>query len=120
MAEALHAAPEYRGWRPTWTVADHLAAHLAPVVADLIAAAEQRGREDNAEHSLCYVHGSPAYEALYAQAKREGAEEVRARVEAVISQWPTGDNGQDYRAAVTQCATAIRRALGGTAGEGEA
>ena len=31
-----------------------------------------------------------------------------AKFEALVDQWPVGDNGQDYRAAVTQCAAAIR------------
>jgi hypothetical protein len=45
------------------------------------------------------------------EAARQARAEVVARVEALVDQWPVGDNGQDYRAAVTQCAAAIRAAL---------
>ena len=34
-----------------------------------IAAAEQRGREDNSNHGQCYVNGSVALEALLAEAR---------------------------------------------------
>ena len=46
-----------------------------------IAAAEQRGREDNTEHAQCIVHGSKAHDALMDRLAR--AEEVVARVEAL-------------------------------------
>lgn len=34
-----------------------------------------------------------------------------ARVEALVESWPHGDNGQGYRAAVTQCRAAVLAAL---------
>lgn len=46
------------------------------IVAERVAKAEQRGREDNADHAQCYVHGSKAYEALIEQAKQRGRDEV--------------------------------------------
>lgn len=43
----------------------------------------------------------------------EAAEAAVERVRALADSWPVGDNGQDYRLAVTQCATAITAALEG-------
>ena len=45
---------------------------------ELLAAAEQRGREDNWGHQMCYVHGSKALAALVAEAEERGADRVRA------------------------------------------
>lgn len=41
-----------------------------------LAAAEQRGREDNANHSMCYVYGSQALQARLAEVWWEGHREV--------------------------------------------
>lgn len=55
---------------------------LAPEVARIEGEAEQRGREDNAEHAMCYVHGSGALEARLAEereaALREAADDIQA------------------------------------------
>jgi hypothetical protein len=56
--------------------AAHLAAVLSPLVEQAIVAAEQVGREDNAEHDQCYVYGSRALEAKLEQARQEGAREA--------------------------------------------
>lgn len=40
--------------------------------------------------------------------EQAAAAQVRDRMLALVDSWPTGDNGQDYRAAVTQCAIAVR------------
>lgn len=45
-------------------------------LAEVVREAEQRGREDNADHGMCYVHGSKALEALIEQAKQRGRDEV--------------------------------------------
>lgn len=49
-----------------------------------IADAEQRGREDNSDHGMCYVHGSDALEAhdrqIAAQSLRSVATTVDGRV----------------------------------------
>lgn len=49
---------------------------LAPLVEQAIVAAEQVGREDNAEHDQCYVYGSCALEAKLEQARQKGAREA--------------------------------------------
>lgn len=54
------------------SVADSLASLIARMVAD----AEQRGREDNADHGQCYPHGSRALDARLAAAKAEALREV--------------------------------------------
>lgn len=51
---------------------DALTDAVAHIVAERVAAAEQRGREDNADHGMCYVHGSKALEARLAAAWDEG------------------------------------------------
>ena len=45
-------------------------------LATQIAAAEQRGREDNADHGQCYVFGSKALAAVRAEAWDEGHRDV--------------------------------------------
>ena len=47
--------------------ADPVLAAVEQIVAREVAAAEQRGREDNEDHGLCYVHGSKALEAYVAE-----------------------------------------------------
>jgi len=42
--------------------------------AERIAQAEQRGREDNVHHAMCYAVGSKALAERIAQARREGAD----------------------------------------------
>jgi hypothetical protein len=59
---------------------DWLAAHTAQRVA----VAEQRGREYNADHDMCYVHGSEALAALVAGAKADERERIAAAIEAEI------------------------------------
>lgn len=50
----------------------------------VIAEAEQRGREDNADHGMCYVHGSAALAALIAA---EVARERTAVAEEIARAW---------------------------------
>ncbi|HET7327866.1 MAG TPA: hypothetical protein VFJ14_11350 [Nocardioidaceae bacterium] len=64
----------------------------------------------------CYLAGHPEDEDCPEHdpillAEQRGAARVKAAVESLIDQWPVGDNGQDYRRAVTQCAQAVRAAL---------
>ena len=54
-------------------------------LAARIAAAEQRGREDNADHAMCYVHGSEALAARERQAGAAALREAAADVEALES-----------------------------------
>lgn len=61
-----------------------VAAALAPAVAQMLAEAEQRGREDNADHGMCYVHGSKALDARLAEAR---AEALRGAADA----WQVGE-----------------------------
>lgn len=42
-----------------------------------VAEAEQRGREDNADHSMCYIHGSAALDALIAEAESQALYDAR-------------------------------------------
>jgi hypothetical protein len=64
----------------------HLAQVLAPLVEQAMVAAEQVGREDNAEHDQCYVYGSCALEAKLEQARQEGAREaLRAAADEIIA-----------------------------------
>ena len=53
-----------------------LARKIAKALAAQIAAAEQRGREDNADHGQCYVFGSKALAAVRAEAWDEGHRDV--------------------------------------------
>jgi hypothetical protein len=65
---------------------------------DVIAAAEQRGREDNADHSMCYVHGSTALEARLAQAWDEGrrsCQETRHTARAGDNPYRRGEETPD-------------------------
>jgi hypothetical protein len=55
---------------------EEIAAGIAPTVAVMLAEAEQRGREDNADHGMCYVHGSRALEARLAEARAEVVRDV--------------------------------------------
>lgn len=48
-----------------------LDAHDTTALDQLIADAEQRGREDNTDHGMCYVSGSTALDQLLADARRE-------------------------------------------------
>ena len=50
----------------------HVAAEVTNALTTEIAAAEQRGREDNADHSMCYVHGSKALEARLREEREAG------------------------------------------------
>ena len=81
--------------------------------ARLIAAAEQRGREDNADHGMCYVSGSRALESLIAAA------EARALREAAIA---LGHIHQADSAGATACIKFLRdrAAALGTEREAEA
>jgi hypothetical protein len=49
------------------------AEHAAEIVA-----AEQRGREDNADHSMCYVFGSKALEALIASERADAVRKAQS------------------------------------------
>ena len=62
-----------------WTDADF---------ATQIAAAEQRGREDNADHGQCYVFGSKALAAREAAVR----EDLRERIEALADRWERSDD----------------------------
>ena len=55
---------------------------LRRIVAAHIAAAEQRGREDNEDHGLCYVHGSKALDAYVAEHVARFKAEAVAAIEA--------------------------------------
>lgn len=61
------------------THAELLALRLPAYIAAREAAAEQRGREDNALHDMCYVSGSKALEAREAAARREALLEAADR-----------------------------------------
>lgn len=89
---------------------------LAPTVAALIIEAEQRGREDNADHGMCYVHGSRALDALMTEHAAKVAGEavvVAEHCESVVAS--LSDHGgpwQDgWRSAHGVIATRLRAAL---------
>ena len=54
---------------------------LHEALAHIVADAEQRGREDNADHGMCYVHGSEAL-AAHDRALRE---RIAQKIETVAA-----------------------------------
>lgn len=75
---------------------DNALLRVARIVAAREAAAEQRGREDNALHDMCYVSGSKALEAREAAARREAlleaAEHFEQYDEVTIGETDIGSN----------------------------
>ena len=74
---------------------------VAAIVAAREAAAEQRGREDNALHDMCYVSGSKALEAREAAARREALLEAAEIVEDDCGEswhWRVGETIRDLPA----------------------
>ncbi|MCF6376923.1 hypothetical protein L2K70_04845 [Nocardioides KLBMP 9356] len=54
---------------------------------------EQAGREDNADHDMCYVHGSEALAARDAEMRAEGAAEA---LRQAADEWPWHDAGETW------------------------
>jgi hypothetical protein len=81
------------------------------VVAQMLAEAEQRGREDNADHGMCYVHGSKALDARLAEARAE----VVAAVERVCTEAERRSEGNIFGPVDWVTVPAIRAALGSAA-----
>lgn len=81
-------------------VAALMAAAVEQIVAERVAAAEQRGREDNEDHNLCYVHGSRALAAYVAEhvtrALNEATDAIRERAADWEAEFRATDNDADY------------------------
>ena len=106
-------------WQP-WVTAHEVGVLLdaldAADAARMVAEAEQRGREDNADHGMCYVSGSKALAARDAEAEQRGAARVAAAVEALATEWYPGTPGPRRmvswgQLAMEKCARELRAAL---------
>lgn len=103
-----------------YALRDSLPTRDAAIRDEAAAAAEQRGREDNADHAMCYVHGSRALEAKLREAADQREREVVALVREATKprKAPDVENHgfvSDFAAGWHMALGSVRRALGGTA-----